>query len=197
MLLLAAVLVGALSNLDNLAVGVAFDMRNTRIAAAPNMIIAAVTMAGTAGAITSGHALSRLMPASIASALGSLIITAIGAWIILAQLHTRPALVSTRMPAPVYGPGDRTRSTVISYREAFALGIALALNNIASDVGAGAAGIPPITTSLLAGAFSLLCVGAESKAGCSASHQLSGTRASLAAGLVLLTVGGAVLAGAG
>jgi putative Mn2+ efflux pump MntP len=46
---LSAVLIAAVSNLDNLAAGAAFGMRDTRIGAAPNVVIAAVTMVATAG----------------------------------------------------------------------------------------------------------------------------------------------------
>jgi putative Mn2+ efflux pump MntP len=84
---LSAVLIAAVSNLDNLAAGVAFGMRDTRIAAAPNVVIAVVTMAATAGAMTFGHVLSRVLPPSLAAALGASIISAIGVWTVLASLQ--------------------------------------------------------------------------------------------------------------
>lgn len=110
-LLLSAVLVATVSNLDNLAVGTAFGMRGTRIAVVPNVIIAAVTMAGTAGAMTSGDALSGLMPPSLASALGGLIIIAIGAGTLLASLRT------VRVPARPFIRGGARLSDELSERE--------------------------------------------------------------------------------
>jgi putative Mn2+ efflux pump MntP len=74
------------SNVDNLAVGVAFGVQGARIAAIQNMIIAALTMTGTALAVSSGRALSLLISPSAASKLGSLIIIAIGAGTLLASL---------------------------------------------------------------------------------------------------------------
>jgi hypothetical protein len=53
---LSAVLTATIANLDNLTVGFAFGVRDIRIAVAARVVIAAVTMAGTAGAMTSGRA---------------------------------------------------------------------------------------------------------------------------------------------
>jgi hypothetical protein len=96
---LSAVLIAAVSNLDNLTVGVAFGMRESRIAAAPNVVIAAVTMAAIAGAMTSGHALSRVLPPFLAAAVGASIIGAIGVWTVLASLRV------VRLPDSSTEPG--------------------------------------------------------------------------------------------
>ena len=86
MLWLSAVLIATVSNLDNLGAGVAFGLRETRITAVPNAVIAALTMTATAAAVISGRALSGVLPASLAAALGASIISAIGAWSLLAAL---------------------------------------------------------------------------------------------------------------
>jgi hypothetical protein len=56
----------------------ALGLRGTRIALAPNVLIAGVTMAGTAGSITSGHTLARLLRLSIGGSLGAAVIVSIG-----------------------------------------------------------------------------------------------------------------------
>jgi len=48
------------SYLDNLGVGVALGMRGRRIGAIANLIVAGITMAATAAAVTCGHLLSKL-----------------------------------------------------------------------------------------------------------------------------------------
>jgi putative Mn2+ efflux pump MntP len=48
MLSLSAVLIAAVANLDNLGAGLAFGLRETRITAVPNAVIAALTMTATA-----------------------------------------------------------------------------------------------------------------------------------------------------
>ena len=85
---------------------------------------------------------------------------------------------------------------MLSWREAVLLAIALSLNNVGTGVGAGIAGIPPLMTTVLAGAFSLLCVGGGSQVGRLAGP-LVGRHARLVAGLGLVCLGGAMLAGAG
>ncbi|MBV8958574.1 MAG: hypothetical protein JO087_07385, partial [Actinobacteria bacterium] len=67
-----------MSNLDNCTVGVAYGIRDRRIAAIPNLIIALLTMAATAGAMTFGRELSMLVAPAVASALGTAIIIGIG-----------------------------------------------------------------------------------------------------------------------
>lgn len=114
-------------------------MRGRRIAAAPNLVIATVTMAGTAGAMASGRALSLLISPGVGSALGSLIIIAIGAATIVASLRTvRQPIPDPNPPAP---PRACAPNQAISWREALVPGVALSLNNVGSGVGAGAAGV--------------------------------------------------------
>jgi putative Mn2+ efflux pump MntP len=146
-------------------------------------------MAGTAGAITSGHALARLVRPSIGGSLGAVVIVSIGVMTVVASRSPlrEPAAGMVR---------PRGRSEMVSWREAVLLAIALSLNNVGTGVGAGIAGIPPLMTTVLAGAFSLLCVGGGSQVGRRAGV-LVGRHARLVAGLTLVCLGGAMLAGAG
>ncbi|MGN6170478.1 MAG: hypothetical protein ACTHQQ_20250 [Solirubrobacteraceae bacterium] len=188
---LASVSIAAVSNLDNLAVGTALGIGKTRIGPSANLIIAAVTMAATAGAITSGRALSMLLAPSVAAALGAVIIIGIGALTVLASLST----VRTPLPLRVRVQLNVVAEDAISYRKAFALGIALSLNNVGTGVGAGVAGIPVMATTVLAGLFSLLAIGAGSRAGRLITTSLAGRSARLIAGTALLAVGAAMLVG--
>ena len=76
------------------------------------------------------------------------------------------------------------------------LGVALSLNNIGSGVGAGIAGVPPVVTTLLAGLFSLLCVGDGSRLGRSLGRLLLPGLTQFVAGAVLVGLGVAMFAGA-
>ena len=201
MLWLSALLIALVSNVDNLAAGVAFGMRGTRIAVAPNVIIAAVTMAATAGAMTSGHELSRLLSPELAAALGASIVSAIGVWTVLASLHDMRLPASSRGDqlrggCSLFG-GEFGRAESISCREALALGVALALNNAAAGVGAGVAGISPLVTTMLAGALSLICIREGSRVGMSLGRVAGGGWAPLISGLILVAVGATLLFGGG
>ena len=186
MLLLAAVLVAGVSNLDNLAAGFAFGIRGTRIATTPNLIIAAITMAGTVVAISSGHALSGVLAPGVAPALGASIIIVIGAWTILGSFAGEASLVS--VPAM---HGEMTPANAVG------LGVALALNNVGTGIGAGVAGLSPVATTLLAGVISLLFVGGGSKAGRVFGQLVRVGPAQRMSGLILLGLGTAMLAGLG
>jgi putative Mn2+ efflux pump MntP len=194
--LLPAIVIAAVSNLDNLGVAVTIGIRGTRIAAIPNLIIAAVTMAGTAAAMSSGRALAKLVPSPTTASLGALIIIAVGAETVLASLGAVRAPERSPVLARALRGRRRDSSDRISYREALVLGVALSLNNVASGIGAGVAGIRPLATTLLAGAFSLLSIGGGSFAGQVAGRLLSGRRAPLVSGLALLAIGIAMLSGA-
>jgi putative sporulation protein YtaF len=199
MLWVSAVLIAAVSNLDNLAVGLALGVRARTIAAAPNVVIAAVTMAGTAGAMTSSRALSRVLSPSLASALGSSIIIAIGAWTVVASLRAMRSgeLRSARHRHDRDAHDDELgENKVVSCREALTLGIALALNNAGAGVGAGIAGVSPIATTLLAGALSLTFVAAGSRLGSALGTLVVGRRAPVFSGCVLVCVGSLLLSGA-
>jgi putative Mn2+ efflux pump MntP len=189
---LLAVLVAVVSNLDNLATGIAFGIRDTRIGAAPNIVIAVVTMAATGAAMIFGRSLSLLMPSWLASDLGALIVIAIGVKTVIVAAWTLSHPVtehaSDRLPS---AGGGR-----VSCRKALLLGVALSLNNVGSGVGAGIAGVSPLVTTVLAGAVSLLCVGGGSRVGVSVGRRLLGRRAPLVAGVMLVGVGTAMLSGA-
>ena len=196
MLWLSALLIATVSNLDNLGVGTAFGMRDTPVSALANLIIASVTMAATAIAMTFGRALSHLIAPSIGSALGSAIIIAVGAGTVTTWIRTIRTPARSPIPAGAL-PTNVLHPTTISPREALVLGVALSMNNLGAGVGAGVAGVPALATTLLAGTFSLLAVGGGSRIGWSVGRSAFGRGAPLIGGLVLVAVGCATLPGVG
>jgi putative sporulation protein YtaF len=200
MLWLGAVLIAVASNLDNLTVGIALGMRPLRVSALANLLIAAVTVAGTAAAMAAGDTLKSYLPESTAHLLGGLTLIAIGAWMIVTGI--RALLRWTVNPPrqardgrfvvlhiPLGAVGDRNRSRTLTPREALGLGAALALNNVASGVPAGASGIPPILVTGLTGALSLACVGGGARLGSALAKAVSGRYAPALAGVMMLAVG--------
>lgn len=196
-LLLAAVLVAIVSNLDNLAAGIAFGVHGTRIARMPNLIIAAITMTGTAAAMTSGKVVSQVLAPTVASALAASIIIAIGAQTILGSFSIgfrRSGLRSrSSQDSAAWASLVPTMNGELTRANAFSVGIALGLNNIGTGVGAGVAGLSPIATTFLAGALSLLCVGGGSRAGAVLGRLVIARRARLTSGFILLGLGTAML----
>jgi putative Mn2+ efflux pump MntP len=118
MLLLPAALIAAVSNLDNLGVGVALG-RDRRVTVIPNLIIAAVTMAGTAAAVSSGRELSTLIPTSTAGLIGATIITGIGAWTVFASLSA--ARPERRRPIPQIADSSSVATGIVGDSVALAI----------------------------------------------------------------------------
>lgn len=204
MLWFAAALIAFTSNLDNLTVGLAFGMRSARISTVPNLVIASITMLGTGLAITLGNMIAHAIPVSTINLLGGLVVIGIGASTVLSALRiVRPAAPVTR--APVANGSRRAaralldkngeRRGAISTREAVILGVALSCNNVTIGVGAGASGISPVITTILAGVFSLVCVGGGSRLGSTGGTRLLGRFAPLLAGIMLVGVGIALATG--
>lgn len=189
------VLIALVSNLDNLGVGVAYGIRGTKISEVPNLIIAAITMAGTAGAITFGRGLSTLIAPSTGATVGSLIIIGIGVTTVLTSIVADGARTSSTLPHGDPARGRSGGSDFISYRAAVVLGVALSVNNVGTGIGAGLAGVAPLTTTLLAGAFSLLFIGFGSSAGKALARLLFDKSAQLVSGLALVAIGTAMLSG--
>ena len=188
----AALVIGAVSNLDNLGVGIAVGVRGTRIGAMANLIVAGITMVATAAAVTCGHLFSKLLPAAVTRWLGPLIIIAIG-------------IATVRSPVQAPRPPDRANApwckcchppdvdNVISRHEAIVLGVSLSVNNLGTGVGAGVSGIPALATTVSAGLLSLACVGGGSHFGRVFGRLVLGRHAPRIAGMLLLPIGLAML----
>ena len=190
--MLAALLIGVVSNLDNLGVGVAFGIRGTKIDAMANLIVAGLTVAATAAAVTCGHLLSKILPSAVTGWLGPLIIIAIGIGTAL------PSVRTSRPPGPSQVPSGAWRhprgvDEIISWRQAIVLGIALAANNLGTGVGAGVAGVPASPTIVSAGLLSLVALGGGSRFGSRFGRLVLGRYAPQIAGVLLLAVGAAML----
>ena len=142
--------------------------------------------------MTFGRELSHLVSLSMARDVGSLIIIGIGMAMVVASLRVPVRTTTDRHTLA----GLVAASKTVSCLAVVPIGLALSLNNIGSGVGAGIAGIPPLATTVLAGAFSLICVGAGTRGGCRVARAVAGRHAGLAAGLILVGVGAATALGA-
>lgn len=193
---LTILLFAAAASLDNLAVGISFGIRRTHIPLLSNAIIAAITMTVTYVALVAGNTFTHLLPERWAQTAGGTFIVAIGLWSIISNVHKKmTALTVSHVPASLssvlHNPAtaDRDANAVISWKESFLLGTALALNNVAMGIGAGAAGLSPLWTTLAAGAFSLLALGGGASLGNKVVKTLFGSYSNLVAGVLLIAIG--------
>jgi putative sporulation protein YtaF len=147
-----------------------------------------------------GAAVTRHLALSVAQLLGGLVLIAIGVWMTVSGVAGLRREATARRSAaldgrvgllrdPLAAVTARLSGATVSKREALALGVALALNNVASGIPAGAAGLSPILVTALAGVLSLLCIGCGARVGTEVGQRLAGRYAPTLAGVLLLTVG--------
>jgi putative sporulation protein YtaF len=193
---ISILLIAFASNLDNLGIGISFGMRLTKIPIMSNIIIAIITMMGTFISMTLGEYVTRFLPESGANILGAAIIIAIGIWTIAATFRKRDLELgadkaSNSIVGVIRNPStaDIDQNKVISFKESFTLGIALALNNIATGIGAGATGVSPLWTTVAAGLFSILFIGIGSKVGLIIARTWFGRYSIIISGILLISIG--------
>jgi putative sporulation protein YtaF len=193
---ISIILIAFASNLDNLGIGITFGIRSTTIPNKSNGIIAAITMLGTYISITMGEFVSRYLHESVANIGGAAIIIAIGIWTVAGSLRNKElelteSRTSSNMVDVILNPStaDTDGNKVISLKESLTLGLALALNNMATGFGAGSTGVSPLWTTVMAGLFSLLFIGVGSRVGSVISRTWFGRYSVVIAGILLISIG--------
>ena len=188
------------SNLDNLGIGVSFGIRSTKIPFLSNLVVAFISMIAAYLSISAGSFILRYVPAGVAGWIGGSMIMAIGVYTMTMQFKqehkhknvqpSAPAKEGTWMKIieqPVYA--DKDNNHVISWQESIFLGLALAINCIASGFGAGISGISAFWTTAAIGVFSLLTVDIGLRAGYRISGTWLGKHSGFIAGGMLIMIG--------
>lgn len=198
MLLIAAAIIAFTSNLDNFGFGLAYGIRSINISLIPNSIIALLTMLATGLSMYLGSKITQIMPVTIISICGGIVIAGIGLFtalrvtcdkrIIALFQRTKTSNQTRQLIQGLMGakPGN---GSIISIRGAAIAGLALSGNNLLTGVVSGASGVPPGVTTILVGIFSLICVGGGSRLGSITSVRLFNKVAPLVAGMLLVIVG--------
>jgi putative sporulation protein YtaF len=213
--LVTILLLGLASNLDNLGIGVSYGMKSTKIPLLSNTFIAAISMAVSFVSLAAGHAVSALMPSQAANLGGGAVISAIGIWTFAAGIRSRrhpqgTAKTAERVPETVKGGSgtgiettkigvaspeagwvlaDSPSAGSLTFRETVVLGLALALNCLASGFGAGASGVSPALAALSTGIFSFVTIGVGVLAGRNIAHSWVSRYSNELAGILLALIG--------
>jgi putative sporulation protein YtaF len=145
---LQVLLIGVASNLDNLAVGVAYGIRRISVLVLPNLVIAAFAFVFSCVGGTAGTQLGCYLHPRTASVLGGIIIIGIGIWLL--PLRKQPKMEPTPsgnkwrtaifiLTSILRDPelADHDHSHDISFRESLLLGVALSLNCLTNSFPAG------------------------------------------------------------
>ena len=171
--IVSALFLGLAGNLDNLGVGVSYGAQKIRIPVLSNFFIALLSGVVTAISVLTGHLLSQYI--AIAGELGASMIIVLGVWVMVHKVsleNNLPAAVPaiktfsvsikplnyivqiTKNPSVA----DLDANGFISTKEAFALGLTLSFNCIATGVGAGLTGLTPLPLSISVFLFSMITI---------------------------------------
>ncbi|RED59132.1 manganese efflux pump [Cohnella phaseoli] len=159
------VIIGIAANIDNLGIGVTFGARSIKVPLLSNILITLLSMAATYLAMSAGLFLSHFVSPFWGNLTGGIVIILLGIWGIRSAVVSGKNLVgnaefidNNNAPDCLADKTDKNNDRVISWAESISLGFALAINCIASSLGAGASGVPPLLTAISVGLFSLLSV---------------------------------------
>ncbi|MCL2860282.1 MAG: manganese efflux pump [Oscillospiraceae bacterium] len=155
MQIFSILLFGLSSNIDNLFIGMAYGAKKIKIGMISNLIIGSITFIGTLVSMFLGKTLLYFIPLSIASALGSIIIIAIGCFYLIKYLYYNIKKISGDLQIEKY---DKDKSGNIELSEAFALGFALTINNIGLGIGASIIGLNIIATAIVSFLISVVFI---------------------------------------
>lgn len=191
------------SNLDNFAGGAALGAQRRKIAAAANLVVALITALATWGAMSLGASITHAVGRTLPEVIGALALIAIGLFSLAATFRRAEAaehsgtvaalgaeLVRGLGAHAVGAPGE-----AVSLAQAAALGVALSLNNLATGIAAGAAGVSTSLTTLAAAIFSFALVGLGAKLGALLAERVPRRASSVVGGVLLVTLGLAALVG--
>lgn len=199
--ILSVILLGIAANLDNLAIGLAYGIRGIKVPFKSNFTFAALSGAATLVSGCAGHLLSHIIPKNVGNILGGAIVSVIGIYTILSFIFhdkklqkadlTNESLSVSSLGNIMDDPysADVDNSGDISFKEAFVLGTALALNCLAAGFGAGMTGVNILGLILSVMFFSLLTIGLGTHFGKKYASRYFGDKATVAAGILLLIVG--------
>lgn len=183
--LLSVILFAISSNLDNLVVGLSYGIKKVHIPFIPSLIIGLLTLAGTAVSMILGRNLLPFLPEGVGRLLGSVIILLIGAYGILCFLIKK----SRRPEKSAKTVSNSLPPRLLTIREAFALGIALAVNNAGLGIGASISGLGAFSASAASFLFSMGFLAIGNSAGKQWLSSLIGGYADLIASAVMVVLG--------
>jgi putative sporulation protein YtaF len=197
-------MLGMAVSFDGFGVGFSYGLRRVHIPPVSIFIICISSAFSVFISMYAGSMVAKLFSPQIGSILGGLMLMAVGFFIVRQSLQdgVLNELKSTKQnnteeKGLSYFSGmlrdpqraDFDQSGVITGKEAVVLGIALAMDAFGAGFGASMMGFAPIPTSLAVGLTKLVLITAGLQLGKRYSQNVSGERAAVFAGIVLMILG--------
>ena len=187
--LLASLILSLSTNIDNLAIGVAYGVRGFAVGWGANLLIALLSGVSTFASMSAGDWVSRFLPENVAGAIGSGILVAVGIWGLWDALKIQADMGNKLESEAIADTAIHPAMRQISLSNALILGLALTVTNLGTGIGAGMAQLDPSLTSSLSFGSSLLTIGGGVFLGQLFSSFRSGGRLDIVSGLLLIGLG--------
>lgn len=142
MLLISSLLFGIASSLDALLVGISLGLRKIQIFLWQNLLISLVTLSGTCLSIAVGEKLVPLLPMSVGSYAGSIVLILLGIYYILKWI---PGFIRQRRkisPNEIIQACHTEKKTSLKMPEVLLLSFTLSANNMGMGLAASMTGLP-------------------------------------------------------
>jgi len=204
MYLLSVILIGIATNLDNLGIGLTYGIRKIRVPLKTNIVISLLSGVAMVLSCYAGHILMHILPSNIGNILGGMIVCIIGIYTFIEYFINKKRQNVEQISNPIIHDdkfkdirgimddpcrADKDYSGDISVKEALFLGIALAINCLATGIGAGMTGVFVWSLSLSVMIFSIISISLGVHIGRKYASEQLGEKATAYAGLVLFIVG--------
>lgn len=194
MFLISSLLFGFSASIDSFIVGMTYGVKKMHISSCKNLIISTITLVGTVLSILAGSRIAPFLPERAAKAAGSMILILLGIYyivkFILIYFKKRRTANSLSANALSYSAASgRPDTSLLTGREAAALGLALSVNNIGIGLGASISGIRLASTAAVTFFLSILLLALGNRLGKLHFLQFAGRFADPLAGLILIVLG--------
>lgn len=161
--LLTVIFVGIIANVDNLAIGCSYGIKQTKIPFVSNLFIALMSMICALVGLLAGHWITAFVKPVVANALGGGLLVIIGGLTVCSTFFERKQQIdetSSNFFKVIYQPkkADLDMNNTISVKESIFLGLALALNSITTSFSVGLTDPSFGLYVLSIGIFSLLTI---------------------------------------
>jgi len=178
------------SNMDSLFVGLSYGVKKIHIPFMSNAVIGLISFLGTLFSMCIGKSLLNIIPEGIANTFGSIIIIAIGCYYVIKFVCNKCKNKSNRqIDDNVYNKYDKDKSGIIEWKESFALGFALSLNNMGLGASSSVSGLNIAATSIASFIFSLFFIYISNLFGKHYISNLLGEYCELISGILVILLG--------
>ena len=177
-------------NFDNFVIGISYGIRKITVNTKAKIIIALPTLLGTYLSLSMGRAFFSLLPLHSANIISCCILLIIGLYTILKVIKKRKNLDSNILvTAEMAKKYDTDNNGNIDAKEAFVLGLVLALNNIGLGIGFSTSNHNILITAVITSFLSAIGFNIGNSLGKKCFSKLLNNYTEFISGLLIITLG--------